>query len=173
MRADTGASDLQATVQAVETWLRKAHTAFDHWQHEAPCSSRPAAEPAWQEVLQWHAALELSFTQLAEQLEDVTDITDAQTARHAAAETTVQRGIRLLPSARQQLAALPPELQDRLLQSVQLQAASLPKPPLLQGVERLRGTEGLFRIRVHDVRVLFELDPQGATIVAVTPSHAR
>jgi len=171
MTATKDELDLQAAVHAVDSWLTKARDAFDTWRSQQSSQDVVAADAAWQDVLQWHAALELSFTQLVEHLEDLTDLADARIARQEAASVTTLQGIRLLPTARERLRALAPQLQERLLQELHVHLGYLAKHPPLAGVERLPGPDGLFRMRLHDVRVLFELDQRNATIVAITPGH--
>jgi hypothetical protein len=170
MTLDKQEVGLQGMVDAVDGWLNKVRNAFEIWREREHLGTATSVGPAWQDVLQWHAALELSFAQLAERMEDLTDIADAQEAREESEPVTTQNGIRLLRTARQRLRGLSPELQDHLWQVHLPRLIQQPPPP---EVERVDGVDGLFRMRMHDVRVLYEMDHHGGTIVAVVPVHWR
>ncbi|MCI0341287.1 MAG: type II toxin-antitoxin system RelE/ParE family toxin [Planctomycetales bacterium] len=74
----------------------------------------------------------------------------------------------LNPSARKDLAGLDPDLQARVVQHLEPLAEN-PRP---QGVKKLRGPEGEYRIRVGDYRVIFQIEDR-AKIVRVTAIRHR
>jgi len=161
------ASNLATTINAVDGWLGRLHSAFDVWrlQHD---TSEPA-DDLWQQVLQWHAAFDLSFTQLTQSLDDLTDVSDAQLALAQASESILSDGIRMHPLAHQRLRALSPELQDHL---VKIHLTRLFVEPLL-GAERIDGMDDLYRIRAHACRVVYHYAQQSPLILAVTAEHWR
>jgi len=60
--------------------------------------------------------------------------------------------IEFVPSARRELVKLPREVQLKLNQSI----ASLSLDPRPTGSKKLKGSDGLWRVRVSDYRVMYE-----------------
>ena len=65
------------------------------------------------------------------------------------------------------LRSLPKDVRGRAALSI-LELATSPSP---QGVEKLKGYERLYRIRVGDYRIVYEIAGEDVTIVAV--SHRK
>ena len=65
------------------------------------------------------------------------------------------------------LGSLPKDVRGRAALSI-LELATSPSP---QGVEKLKGYERLYRIRVGDYRIVYEIAGEDVTIVAV--SHRK
>jgi hypothetical protein len=167
-REITSASELTPAAVAVETWLGKLHTAFDEWRRRQNVAE--SAEDLWQDVLQWYSAFDLSFAQLAQQLEDLGDLSDAMFALEADGQPTHTGGVRLSPLAHQRLRALSPELYEHLLGThLPRLFAATPVP----GVEWIKGMPGLRRIRAHGCRVVYHVDQHGPLILAVTMGYWR
>jgi len=75
--------------------------------------------------------------------------------------------IEVLPSAADELASLPREIQRRLARKIDA-LADRPQP---QGVGMLQGKEKLLRLRVGDYRVIYRLLSERRTIVIVKFGH--
>lgn len=75
--------------------------------------------------------------------------------------------IEVLPSAADELASLPREIQRRLARKIDA-LADRPQP---QGVRMSRGKEQLLRLRVGDYRVIYRLSSERRTIVIVKIGH--
>ena len=73
------------------------------------------------------------------------------------------------PAARRAFANLPPQLQARLQPAVDALAA-LPRPP---GCKKLRGERNLWRIRVGDYRIVYEIHDQILVVLVIAISHRR
>lgn len=160
-------SGLAGVVHAADGWLEKLYFSFVDWrQHVA--ANEPAID-LWQQVLQWYAAFDLSFTQLAQYLDDLTDVSDAQLALAQSSESVLSDGVRMLPLAHQRLRALPQELQDHLATVHLSRVAQEP----LYDAERVSGMDDLYRIRAHACRVVYHLSSHGPLILAVTAEHWR
>ena len=71
-------------------------------------------------------------------------------------------------SARKELEALPSEIGGRILRKITLLATS-PRP---SGVKKLHGEDNLWRIRIGDYRVIYEID-DAAKIVDVAVIRHR
>ena len=61
--------------------------------------------------------------------------------------------VEVSPSAQRNLQRLPRNVQARLAKPIQ----SLAENPRLQGVAKLRGAEGVYRIRVGPYRVVYDI----------------
>jgi mRNA interferase RelE/StbE len=67
------------------------------------------------------------------------------------------------PAAQRDLKNLPPKTQNRLLQGIMVLAEN----PYSQGVEKLARYDDLFRLRVGDFRVIFEVHEAEVVILIV------
>jgi mRNA interferase RelE/StbE len=67
------------------------------------------------------------------------------------------------PAAQRDLKKLPQKMQKRLLKGIMILAEN----PHSQGVEKLVGYEDLFRLRVVDFRVIFEVHEAELVVVIV------
>jgi mRNA interferase RelE/StbE len=77
--------------------------------------------------------------------------------------------IRILPSAQRQLARLDPPLQKVLAAAIDA-LAEHPRPP---GVKKLSGKENLWRTRVADYRILYQILDKQLLILVVAMGHRR
>lgn len=77
--------------------------------------------------------------------------------------------IRLRPAARRQFRTLTPEVQRRLLPRIDALAES-PRPP---GAESLSGLPGLYRIRVGDYRIVYQVLDEELIVLIVSIGHRR
>ena len=75
--------------------------------------------------------------------------------------------IELVPSARRELEAVPPDLRRRVVRAI----AHLTKEPRPAGARTLRGDRSGLRIRVGDYRILYEVDDRRlvVTIARIAP----
>jgi mRNA-degrading endonuclease RelE of RelBE toxin-antitoxin system len=160
--------DLPAATEAVDSWLTKFREAFDTWKGHYPLSAAAAAEMSWLEVLRWYAALELSFTQLAEELEDQMDITDAQRALEDPSPSSSVQHVTMRPLAKERLDMLSSESREHLLQVHLDRLVAHPHPP---DAEPLNGSEELYRVRAHDCRIIYRVQGEDVLILTVTPGH--
>ena len=67
--------------------------------------------------------------------------------------TTQRDTIELKPSAVKSLERLPVDLQERIVRAVELLAGN-PRPP---GVVKMAGDDNLWRVRVGDFRIVYEI----------------
>lgn len=75
----------------------------------------------------------------------------------------------LKPAAFRDLRKLPEEARRRV--AVRIDAlASDPRPP---GSEALKGEPGLYRLRVGDYRILYQLDGKACLILVIHVGHRR
>ena len=81
----------------------------------------------------------------------------------------VRYAIHFKPAAAQQLRKLDRPVQVRLSSAIDA-LASVPRP---QGCEKLKGEEGLLRIRVGDYRVLYQILDDRLLISVVRVGHRR
>jgi mRNA interferase RelE/StbE len=72
-------------------------------------------------------------------------------------------------SARRELEALPDEFGDRILTRIRL-LAKTPRPP---GAKKLKGESDLWRIRVGNYRVLYEIHDEIRTVEISYIRHRR
>lgn len=70
-------------------------------------------------------------------------------------------------SARKELEALPPKIGQRILSKITLLPAA-PRPP---GVKKLHGEDNLWRIRVGDYRVIYEIDDTARVVDIAVIRH--
>ena len=68
-----------------------------------------------------------------------------------------------------QLSALPKNQRDRLIADIRL-LAEVPRP---SGVKKLKGYENIYRIRVGDYRVIYEVKDQEMLILIISSVHRR
>jgi len=77
--------------------------------------------------------------------------------------------VRILRRAMRDILRLPREDARRV--SIRIDALSAtPRPP---GVRKLRGAEGLFRLRVGDYRILYEVDDAAQVVTVYRVRHRR
>lgn len=77
--------------------------------------------------------------------------------------------VELSPAARRQLGRLPPTVQSRLAHAIDGLAAD-PRPV---GVQKLRGSQRQFRIRVGDYRVIYEVQDDVMLVLVVKVAPRR
>jgi mRNA interferase RelE/StbE len=77
--------------------------------------------------------------------------------------------IELRPAALRDLKSLPREILDRVSRKI-TSLSDNPRPP---GVEKLRGTEDSYRLRVGDFRILYKIQDQVLLVVIVKVRHRR
>jgi mRNA interferase RelE/StbE len=73
------------------------------------------------------------------------------------------------PSARRQLRKLPAEVQRRIV----LRAEALGGDPRPPGVEALAGADALYRVRVGDYRIVYEVRDRILLVLVVRIGHRR
>jgi mRNA interferase RelE/StbE len=73
------------------------------------------------------------------------------------------------PSADRQLRKLPDALQRRIVGKVEM-LAHVPKP---KGVVKLAGCENLWRIRVGDYRVVYEIQDDRLVVLVLRVAHRK
>jgi hypothetical protein len=160
--------DLALASEALTNWLGHLHGALEHWREEERAAGPIAADDRWQDVLRWHATFELSFTQLAEHLEDVVDRFDAERAEEDSGESARVQGLMLRPLARQALHTLGADLGNHLLEThLSGLHGSAPQPE----AERVPGAEGIYRVRAHGCRALYRMTEDGPLVLTITPPH--
>lgn len=74
-------------------------------------------------------------------------------------------------SALKELQGLPAKVQQKILDAVQLLALN-PYTELLQ-IKKLKGADSLFRFRIQDYRVIYEIQKQQVKIVVIKVGHRR
>ena len=72
-------------------------------------------------------------------------------------------------SARKELENLPEEWADRIIEKISL-LANTPRP---MGATKLKGHKSLWRIRVADYRVIYEIDDRARTVDVSVVRHGR
>lgn len=77
--------------------------------------------------------------------------------------------IEFAPSARRQLHKLPNETRVRVASALSVLAAN-PRPP---GVKKLSGEEYLYRIRVGDHRIIYQIRDKELIVLVVKIGHRR
>lgn len=77
--------------------------------------------------------------------------------------------VELRPRADKQLRALPRPVQLRIVAALD-QLADEPRP---QGVRKLSGAENLYRIRIGDYRVVYEIQDRLLLVLVVRIGHRR
>lgn len=73
------------------------------------------------------------------------------------------------PSVEKDLRKLSPKNCDRIIARIE----DLAHEPLPAKVAKLKGTEGLYRIRVGDYRIVYEIDPTAKSILIHYVRHRR
>jgi mRNA interferase RelE/StbE len=73
------------------------------------------------------------------------------------------------PSAARQIRKLPADVRRRVV----LAAEALGVDPRPMGCQRLKGSESIWRIRVGDYRILYEIRDQVLTVLVVRVGHRR
>ena len=74
-------------------------------------------------------------------------------------------------SATKEFYALPVRIQEKILEAINLLSLS-PFSELLQ-IKRLRGQDSLYRIRVGDYRVVYEVRADILTVIVIKIGHRR
>lgn len=77
--------------------------------------------------------------------------------------------IEFKPSAEKSLAKLPTDLQKRIVRAVEL----LAKDPRPHGVVKMAGDDNLWRIRVGDFRVVYEIHDSVLLVMVLRVGHRR
>jgi len=81
----------------------------------------------------------------------------------------MQYRIELAPLAQRQFKKLDRAIQNRLLQRIET-LSSNPRPP---GVKKLTDEENLYRIRIGEYRVIYQIRDWVLTVVVVKIGHRR
>jgi len=82
---------------------------------------------------------------------------------------TARYQIELTPAARRDLKSVPARVRKQIDKQI-LALAENPYPP---GSKKLRGVEGLHRVRVGDYRILYIVEAKRLVVVIVTIGHRR
>jgi mRNA interferase RelE/StbE len=77
--------------------------------------------------------------------------------------------IQIVPSALRALARLPKPRQERIRDRIDALAA-VPRPP---GVVKMAGPEHLYRIRVGDYRIIYEIRDEVLVVLVVRIGHRK
>ena len=77
--------------------------------------------------------------------------------------------VELAPAAKRQIRKLPQATQDRILDKLE-ELAATPRPP---GAKRLENAQGLWRVRVGDYRVVYQVEDQVLMVLVVRVGHRR
>ena len=77
--------------------------------------------------------------------------------------------IEFVPSARRELRKLPREVQLKLNQRID----SLSLDPRPRGSKKLKGSDELWRVRVSDYRVVYEIRDKVLLVLVVRVAHRR
>jgi mRNA interferase RelE/StbE len=77
--------------------------------------------------------------------------------------------IEITPAAERQLKALSKTLQKRMVEQF-LDLEIIPRPP---GVEKLKGSEDQYRLRVGDYRIIYQIQDQALIILVVKIGHRK
>jgi mRNA interferase RelE/StbE len=72
-------------------------------------------------------------------------------------------------AARRDLQTLPPAMLPRM----DARLSALTEDPRPHGVERLRGSRGLLRVRVGDYRIIYEIDDADQVVTVARVRHRR
>lgn len=75
----------------------------------------------------------------------------------------------LRPAARRDLAKLPSDIRSRLTE-VLFTLENDPRPP---GITKLTGSANVWRVRVGDYRVIFEIDDPAQTVLVLRIAHRQ
>jgi hypothetical protein len=143
-------SGLPALSAATENWLRRLHESFEYWRQSK--ESQGVGGDLWQEIMRWYTAFDLSFTQLSQCVDDLTDVEDARLALGESGKSIRIDRIRLLPLARQRLRVIAPDLRKHLLE---VHVSRVFAQASLSDEEPIAGMDDLYRIRAHGCRVVY------------------
>lgn len=77
--------------------------------------------------------------------------------------------VRILPSARKELASLPGSVLSRVSQAIR-GLASEPRP---RASRKLVGTDSDYRVRVGDYRIVYEVADSSASVIVYRIRHRR
>ena len=77
--------------------------------------------------------------------------------------------VELTRAAQRDLTALP----KRDLRRIDVRLLALAEDPYPPGVEKLSGSEGLFRVRVGDYRILYQVEDDRLVVLVVRIRHRR
>lgn len=75
--------------------------------------------------------------------------------------------VSLKPAAARQLEGLPRDIQDRIVTRLTALGTN-PRPP---GIEKLKGSEDLFRVRVGDHRIVYRIEDDRQVVLVVKIGH--
>jgi mRNA interferase RelE/StbE len=75
--------------------------------------------------------------------------------------------VTLAPSAVKALRQLPDDARRRIVRGIESLEAD-PRPP---GVKKLTGTDDLYRIRVGDDRIIYQIDDPDVTVLVLRIAH--
>ena len=77
--------------------------------------------------------------------------------------------IEFAPKAKRQLKYLPREIQERLTPRIE----ALAKDPRPEGIKKLEGEPNLYRLRVGDYRIIYQIRDKELLILVVKIGHRR
>ncbi|MEB3309921.1 MAG: type II toxin-antitoxin system RelE/ParE family toxin [Snowella sp.] len=77
--------------------------------------------------------------------------------------------IEFLKTAQKELSKLPREIQTKIALAIDF----LKLEPYPNNVKKLKGSEGLFRIRVGDYRIIYKIENKNLIILVVKIGHRR
>jgi mRNA interferase RelE/StbE len=77
--------------------------------------------------------------------------------------------IEIAPTAERALKKLPADIRNRIFKSI----ITLKKEPRPHGVKMLSGEDGIYRIRVGDYRIIYQIQDTMLVIVVVNIGHRR
>ena len=77
--------------------------------------------------------------------------------------------IELTKTAARELAAAPKPMLKRLDACI----LGLAKDPLPPGVKKLKNSDGLYRVRVSDYRIIYRIEQEVLTVLVVRVGHRR
>lgn len=75
--------------------------------------------------------------------------------------------VEIAPAAKRQIKKLSKDIQQLVIERLE-QLAEIPRPP---GVLKMEGEESLYRIRVGDYRIIYEIQDRMLLIVVVKVGH--
>jgi len=75
--------------------------------------------------------------------------------------------VEIAPAAKRQIKKLSKDIQQLVIERLE-QLAEIPRPP---GVLKMEGEESLYRIRVGDYRIIYEIQDRVLLIVVVKVGH--
>jgi mRNA interferase RelE/StbE len=81
----------------------------------------------------------------------------------------VAYNLEIAPAAERQIAGLEKPLRARVLEKLD----ELERNPRPRGVEKLKGVEGLYRVRVGDYRLVYEIQDRILRVLVLRVAHRR